>query len=98
MQNNIIDELGLYLQNDSQIEQAPPTLSDIRDEAQLKRANLMQQLKNVQQMQQEYGVPSIGDLFQAKDTDIQQTLDSVYHMMKQRASDIDKFQDTRKRY
>ena len=48
MQNNIIDELGLYLQNDSQIEQAPPTLSDIRDEAQLKRANLMQQLKNVQ--------------------------------------------------
>ena len=48
MHNNVIDELGLYLQNDSQIEQAPPTLSDIRDEAQLKRANLMQQLKNVQ--------------------------------------------------
>ena len=63
MQSNTIDELGLYLQNDSQIENQPPTLSNIRDDEQLRRANLMQRMHNVQQMQQEYGVTAIGDLF-----------------------------------
>ena len=58
----------------------------------------MQRLKNVQSMQQEYGVPSIGDLFQARDVDIQQTLDSVYNMMKRHANDMDRFTDTRKRF
>ena len=49
-------------------------------------------------MQQEYGVPAIGDLFQAKDVDISQTIDSVYDMMKRLGNYMDKFTDTRKRY
>jgi hypothetical protein len=49
-------------------------------------------------MQQEYGVPAIGDLFQARDVDIKQTLDSTYDMMKRHGNYMDKFTDTRKRY
>ena len=51
MQNNDFDELGLYLGNnlDSQHEALnnPPVLSDVRDAAELQKANLMNDLKNI---------------------------------------------------
>lgn len=40
-------------------------------------------------------MPTIGDLFRAKPEDIQETINSVYYMMKQRVSDIDFKQDIR---
>lgn len=49
----------------------------------------MNDLQNIQQTQQSYGIPVIGDLFRAKPDDIESTLNSVYHMMKQRVQDID---------
>ena len=58
-------------------------------------ARLMNDLKNIRQTQQSYGVPTIGDLFRAKPEDIQDTINSVYFMMKQRVSDIDFRQDIR---
>ena len=56
----------------------------------------MNDLKNIRQTQQSYGVPTIGDIFRAKPEDIQDTINSVYFMMKQRVSDIDFRQDVRK--
>jgi uncharacterized phage infection (PIP) family protein YhgE len=37
----------------------------------------------------QYGMPAIGDLFKARPQDIQETINSVYYMLKQRISDID---------
>ena len=55
----------------------------------------MNDLQNIQQTQQSYGIPVIGDLFRAKPDDIENTLNSVYHMMKQRVADIDFRQEIR---
>ena len=66
-----------------------PTLNDAKDEQQMQVARLMNDLKNIRQTQQSYGVPTIGDLFRAKPDDIQDTINSVYFMMKQRVADID---------
>ena len=87
MQNNDFDELGLYLGTNTEsqhqdMQNNPPTLSDIRDESQLQKQNLMNDLRNIKQTQQSYGVPTIGDLFRAKPEDIQETINSVYFMMK----------------
>ena len=60
-------------------------------------ARLMNDLKSVRQSQLSMGMPVIGDLFRAKPDDIQETLNSVYHMMKQRTSDLDFRQDQRQR-
>ena len=65
------------------------TLTDAKDENQMQVARLMNDLKNIKQTQQSYGVPTIGDLFRAKPDDIQDTINSVYFMMKQRVADID---------
>ena len=65
------------------------------DTFQLKTASLMTDLQNIQQTQQSYGVPVIGDLFRAKHEDIENTLTSVYHMIKQRVQDIDFRQEIR---
>ena len=46
-------------------------------------------MNNIIQTQQSYGVPEIGDLFKAKPEDVEQTIKSVYFMMKQRVADID---------
>ena len=92
MHNNDFDELGLYLGNNDSLQNEaanPPTLTDGRDQAELQKANLMNDLKNLRQSQQSYGIPTVGDLFRAKPEDIQETLSSVYHMMKQRVADID---------
>ena len=40
-------------------------------------------------------MPTIGDLFRAKPEDIQDTINSVYFMMKQRVGDIDFRQEIR---
>jgi hypothetical protein len=45
-------------------------------------ASLMNDLSNIRQTQQSYGIPAIGDLFRAKPDDIQDTITSVYHMMR----------------
>ena len=42
-------------------------------------------------------MPTIGDLFRAKPEDIQDTINSVYFMMKQRVGDIDFRQDVRQK-
>jgi Afadin- and alpha -actinin-Binding len=55
----------------------------------------MNDLQNIQQTQQSYGIPVIGDLFRSKNEDIETTLNSVYAMMKQRVSDIDFRQEIR---
>ena len=51
MQNNDFDELGLYLGSnvDSQHEahNNPTALGDVRDAAELQKANLMNDLKNI---------------------------------------------------
>lgn len=72
-----------------------PALSDIKDEQQMQVARLMNDLKNIRQTQQSYGVPTIGDLFRAKPEDVQETINSVYFMMKQRVADIDFRQEVR---
>jgi len=53
-----------------------------RDEKQMKIATLMNDLNNIRQTQQSYGVPTIGDLFKARPEDIEETIKSVYFMMK----------------
>lgn len=52
-------------------------------------------MNSIIQTQQSYGVPEIGDLFKAKPEDIEQTIKSVYFMMKQRVADIDFRQEIR---
>jgi hypothetical protein len=52
-------------------------------------------MNNIIQTQQSYGVPEIGDLFKAKPEDVEQTIKSVYFMMKQRVADIDFRQEIR---
>lgn len=37
----------------------------------------------------QYGMPAIGDLFKSRPQDIQETINSVYYMLKQRIADID---------
>ena len=37
----------------------------------------------------QYGMPAIGDLFRGRTSDIQETVNSVYYMLKQRINDID---------
>ena len=61
-------------------------------------ASLMNDLSNIRQTQQSYGIPAIGDLFRAKPDDIQDTITSVYHMMRQRAADIEFRQEARGRW
>lgn len=63
----------------------------------MQMSRLMNDLKNIRQTQQSYGVPTIGDLFRAKPDDIQDTINSVYFMMKQRVGDIDFRQDVRQK-
>jgi len=70
-------------------------MSDVKDEHAMKVSALMNDLQNIKQSQQSYGVPTIGDLFRAQPADIQETISSVYFMMKQRVSDIDFRQEMR---
>ena len=37
----------------------------------------------------QYGMPAIGDLFRGRTSDIQETVNSIYYMLKQRINDID---------
>lgn len=70
-------------------------MSAIRDEKQLKLSSLQNDYQNIKQTQQSYGVPIIGDLFSTKPDDIEETIKSVYFMMKQRVADIDFRQEIR---
>ena len=99
------DELNAYLSGNGLQDSthsparggAPPLLSDAKDDQQMQIARLMNDLKNIRQTQQSYGVPTIGDIFRAKPEDIQDTINSVYFMMKQRVTDIDFRQDIRQK-
>lgn len=70
-------------------------MSAMRDEKQLRLNSLQNDYQNIKQTQQSYGVPVIGDLFSAKPDDIEETIKSVYFMMKQRVADIDFRQEIR---
>jgi hypothetical protein len=37
----------------------------------------------------QYGMPAIGDLFRARTQDVQETVNSVFYMLKQRINDIE---------
>ena len=37
----------------------------------------------------QYGMPAIGDLFRGRTQDIQETVNSVYYMLKQRINDME---------
>ena len=58
-------------------------------------ANIQNDLINIRQTQQSYGVPTIGDLLKGRPEDIEETINSVYFMMKQRVADIDFKQEIR---
>ena len=70
-------------------------MSQQRDEKSLKMQQLMNDYNNIRQSQQSYGVPTIGDLFKCRADDIEETIKSVYFMMKQRVADIDFRQEIR---
>ena len=70
-------------------------MSHERDEASLRMQQLMNDYNNIRQSQQSYGVPTIGDLFKNRPDDIDETIKSVYFMMKQRVADIDFRQEIR---
>jgi hypothetical protein len=37
----------------------------------------------------QYGMPAIGDLFRARTQDVQESVNSVYYMLKQRINDME---------
>ena len=39
-------------------------------------------IQNIRQTQQQYGVPTIGDLFKSRPEDVEETIKSVFFMMK----------------
>ena len=45
----------------------------------------------------QYGMPAIGDLFKARPQDIQETINSVYYMLKQRIQDLERVTDFRQK-
>jgi hypothetical protein len=57
-------------------------MSHERDETSLRMQQLMNDYNNIRQSQQSYGVPTIGDLFKNRPDDIEETIKSVYFMMK----------------
>ena len=59
------------------------------DDQQLLIATLMNDLQNIRSTQQSYGIPSVGDLFRGRPEDIQETINSVYHMLRQRQGDLE---------
>ena len=80
---NETDYFGNYLTGQSE------PVNQQRDEKQLKLASLQNDYNNIRQTQQSYGVPTIGDLFKTSPEVIQETIDSVHFMMKQRVADIE---------
>ena len=45
----------------------------------------------------QYGMPAIGDLFRGRTQDIQETVNSVYYMLKQRINDMEAKNDQRQK-
>lgn len=45
----------------------------------------------------QYGMPAIGDLFRGRTSDIQETVNSLYYMLKQRVNDIETRNEMRQR-
>jgi len=58
----------------------------------------MNDLSNIRSTQQQYGIPALGDLFRGKADDIQETITSVYHMMRQRVADLEFRQEARQKW
>jgi hypothetical protein len=48
----------------------------------LKVAQMKHEMQNIKETQQQHGIAEIGDLFRANKDDIQDTLNSVYSMVK----------------
>ena len=55
-----------------------------KDDQDLVVAQLINELNNIKETQMQYGMPAIGDLFRGRTSDIQETVNSVYYMLKQR--------------
>jgi hypothetical protein len=68
------------------------------DQQQLLLATLMNDLQNIRSTQQSYGIPAVGDLFRGRPEDIQDTINSVYHMLRQRQGDLEFRQEARGRW
>ena len=58
----------------------------------------MNDLQNIRSTQQSYGIPAVGDLFRGRPEDIQETINSVYHMLRQRQGDLEFRQEARGRW
>lgn len=81
--NSDADIFGNYLTGQSE------PINQQRDDKALRMATIQNDLNNIRQTQQSYGVPTIGDLVKGRPEDIEETIKSVYFMMKQRVADID---------
>lgn len=73
-------------------------MSDIRDQNQLKMAQLLNDLQNIRQTQQSYGVPTIGDLFKPNPDEIKATIDSVHYMMRKQVQEVEFRQEVRQKF
>lgn len=64
-------------------------LSQQQDDDNMVAAQLILEMNNIKETQMQYGMPAIGDLFKARPQDVQETINSVYYMLKQRIQDIE---------
>lgn len=87
--NSDADIFGNYLTGQNE------PINQQRDDKALRMATIQNDLNNIRQTQQSYGVPTIGDLVKGRPEDIEETIKSVYFMMKQRVADIDFKQEIR---
>ena len=72
-------------------------LSQQNDDQSLVVAQLQNEANNIRETQQQYGMPAIGDLFKSRPQDVQETINSVFYMLKQRIQDIEMRNDFRQK-
>ncbi|CDW81629.1 UNKNOWN [Stylonychia lemnae] len=86
------NNLDLYLNGNDE------HLSAQKEQDSLNIASLMNDINNIRVTQQSYGMPAIGDLFRAKPEDIQESINSIFYMLKQRVADLDFRQEARQKW
>ena len=84
---------GLPTQNN---QQRASDLTSEDEQGKIKR--LMEDLRSLKESQQSCGMPILGDLFRANTSDIEETLNSVFYMVKQRVSDVNFRQEVRLKF
>jgi hypothetical protein len=68
------------------------------EDHQLLVASLMNDVRNIRDTQQSYGIPAVGDLFRARTEDVQETITSIYYMLRQRQADLEYRQEARAKW